>query len=35
MSMVNLKQLEAGLKMDLNGLLRRVRRTGVHFYLEY
>lgn len=35
MSMVNLKQLEVGPKIDLNGLLRRVKRTGIYFYIEY
>ena len=35
MSMVNLKQLETRPKIDLNGLLKRGRRTEIHFYIEY
>lgn len=35
MGKVNLKQLEAGPKIDLNGLLRKVKRTVIRFYIDY
>ena len=33
--MVDLKQLETRLKIDLNGHLKRGRRNEIHFYIEY